>query len=509
MRRTLLLVFVLALAWGSILALLIHQPGYTDAYYYFNAGQRLAEGKGLTDPYLWVYINAPSHLPGPSHTYWMPLESLIAALSMAVGGSNYGIAQIPSVLCFAGLVTFAYGVGLKLGNSRRQAWIAALLVMFSGFFSPFWTTTDTFALYGLVGGTALFATGRGRETGRWQWYALAGALSAFAHLTRADGLLLLIVTFVVALWSPANLTQKRRLFSAMVAVAAYLLVMLPWFIRNMDAIGTPLPTGGTQTIWLRGYDELVNYPPGASPSKFLDWGIDHIIQSRWDAFLSNLGTFIAVETWIILGPFILWMLWKHRKDPFLLGLILYAAGLHFVMTFVFAYPGYRGGLFHSSSALLPFWAVLGIVGLDEAIVWMARKRRWRRTQAQFVFGTALVVLAVLVSVNILINRISTFNKNGADYKLIAADLPRDAVLMINDPSSLYYHTKLTGVVLPNSDPSVVTTLATRYGVTHLVLDKNRTQPFAALFEGTETRPFLKVYKSYDDFRVFEIVKGAK
>ncbi|HEX3049581.1 MAG TPA: hypothetical protein VHP83_02920, partial [Aggregatilineaceae bacterium] len=121
----------------------------------------------------------------------------------------------------------------------------------------------------------------------------------------------------------------------------------------------------------------------------------------------------------------------------------------------------------------------------------------------------LVVLAVLVSVNILINRISTFNKNGADYKLIAADLPRDAVLMINDPSSLYYHTKLTGVVLPNSDPSVVTTLATRYGVTHLVLDKNRTQPFAALFEGTETRPFLKVYKSYDDFRVFEIVKGAK
>ena len=42
---------------------------------------------------------------------------------------------------------------------------------------------------------------------------------------------------------------------------AYLLVMLPWFARNLAVIGTPLPVGGTATIWLRGYNEIVSYPP--------------------------------------------------------------------------------------------------------------------------------------------------------------------------------------------------------------------------------------------------------
>ena len=79
-RRAYVLLGVLALAWGTLLALLLEQPGYTDAYYYFNAAKRLAEGHGLSDPYLWTYFNAPDRLPGPSHTYWMPLESVIARI---------------------------------------------------------------------------------------------------------------------------------------------------------------------------------------------------------------------------------------------------------------------------------------------------------------------------------------------------------------------------------------------------------------------------------------------
>src|SRR5512139_921485 len=120
-RRDYLMISVLALLIGTLLASAIRQPGYTDAYYYFNAGQRLAEGDGLTDPYLWIYINAPDHLPGPSHTYWMPLESLVAAISMALGGATFGAAQVPSVLCLVGLVFLAFWLGGYLGRSRRHA----------------------------------------------------------------------------------------------------------------------------------------------------------------------------------------------------------------------------------------------------------------------------------------------------------------------------------------------------------------------------------------------------
>ncbi len=280
----------------------------------------------------------------------------------------------------------------------------------------------------------------------------------------------------------------------------------------MDEIGTPLPTGGMDTIWLRGYNELVNYPPGVSAADFWEWGAGNILRSRWEALVTNLGTFVAVETWIVLGPFVLAGLWLRRRDPFLLGAVLYALGLHIAMTFVFAYPGYRGGLFHSSSALLPFWASVGLIGLDEGVMWMARRRRWRRKQAQTVFSGAVITLAVLLSVGVLVSRLSAWNDNGTFYRTVAADVPDDAVLMVNDPAALYYHTGLSGVVVPNADPAVVPEIAARYGVNYLVLDVNRTKPFTGLFLGEEERPFLRLVKVYgaetadraDDRRVFEI-----
>lgn len=511
-RRAYLSMAILALLWGALLAVAIRQPGYTDAYYYFNAGQRLIEGKGLTDPYLWTYINAPDALPGPSHVYWMPLESLVATVSMAVFGAHFSAAQLPSVLCFAGLVTLAFWLGGRLGGTRRHAWIAGLLVLFSGFFTPFWTTTDTFALYGLIGALALVAMGRGRETGHWHWYGLGGALAGLAHLTRADGVLLILVLLIVIFWPWPTVDWKRAIRCAVIGIAAYVLVMLPWGVRNMDEIGTPLPTGGMDTIWLRGYNELVNYPPGVSAAHFWEWGAGNILRSRWEALVTNLGTFVAVETWIVLGPFVLAGLWLRRRDPFLLGAVLYALGLHIAMTFVFAYPGYRGGLFHSSSALLPFWASVGLIGLDEGVMWAARRRRWRRKQAQAVFSGAVITLAVLLSVGVLVSRLSAWNDNGTFYRTVAADVPGDAVLMVNDPAALYYHTGLSGVVVPNADPAVVPEIAARYGVNYLVLDVNWTKPFTGLFLGDETRPFLRLVKVYgaetadraDDRRVFEI-----
>ncbi len=509
MRRVYLILGGLALLWGAILAVVIRQPGYTDAYYYFNAGQRLAQGDGLTDATLWIYINAPDSLPGPSHVYWMPLESLVAAASMALFGATFGAAQLPSVLCFAGLVLVAAWVGAHLGVNP---WVAGLLVLFSGFFTPFWATTDTFALYGLVGSLALLTMGRGRATGDSRWYALSGALGALAHLTRADGVLLVLVMLLVIVW-PGEARRPVGRYAA-AGILAYLLVMLPWMARNLNAIGTPLPAGGISAVWLRGYEDIANYPPGVSASEFWAWGLDNILRSRWTALTSNIGTFIAVETWIVLGPFVLAGLWSRRRDPLLLGVILYAAGMHLAMTFVFAYPGYRGGLFHSSAALLPFWAAAGLIGLRDGIAWMSKRRRWRKQQAQMVFSGALVALAVVLSVGVAASKLSGWNDNGDFYRALAHDLPDGAVVMVNDPPALYYHTGLSGVVVPNADPSVVPEIAARYGVTYLVLDPNRTRPFAALFAGEESYSFLRLIAQYgtetedpsDDRRVYAIVR---
>ncbi len=485
----------IAVSVAAIIAAGIPGPTYTDAYYYYNAGRRLAEGQGLTDPYVALtYLNAPESLPAPSHTYWMPLVSLLVALA---GGSFRG-AQIIFAACWVGMVLLAFWLGATLGGRARHAWAAGLLTVFCGYYAPFLVTTDAFALFGLLGALCLLATGLGRLRGDWRLYALAGALAALGHLTRADGVLLLFVILAVAVTPDRMLTlqpgraapRRRTLIYMGAGLLAYLLVMLPWFIRNLAAVGSPLPIGGTATIWLRGYNELVSYPPSMSAAHFWSWGAGNILQSRWEAFTSNLGTFIAVEGLVVLAPLLLLAVAGRWRQPMLLPVWLYAALLHLAMTLVFAYPGYRGGLFHSAAALLPWWMALGVLELDTAVDWIARRRRsWRPEQAKRVFTAGVIGLAILLTV-LSAGRRWGQGSSGRYARVAEALLPPDAVVMSNDPAALYYETGLPGVVIPDGGPEAVRALAERYGITHVLLDENRTQPLNALYEGREQVDFL-------------------
>jgi hypothetical protein len=371
---------------------------------------------------------------------------------------------------------------------------------------------------------------------------LAGAFSALAHLTRADGILLLLVGYAVIFYpfgwiigkrgraenrqpvgarhaSPlraqtpgddnaperARYTVSLRILQALAMTLAYLLVMLPWFLRNIEATGAPLPIGGAQAIWFTSYDDLFSYPPDASAANFFaENAIQRLIETRWLALTNNLGTFIAVEGWVVLAPFMLIGLWRRRRDPFWRGFWIYALGVHLAMTFVFPFPGYRGGLFHSAAALIPFWAVLGLLGLDDVVEWAAKRRRWRADTAKAVFSAALFGFALYLSVSTALNgRVGT----GAplQYAALARQLPASARVMLNDPAALYYFTGLSGVVLPNETPDVISDIARRYAITHLLLEApdGTPRPLWSLFEVTPD--FLReVPFGVPGVRLFEI-----
>lgn len=452
---------------------LVGKPGFTDAFYHFNAAVRLVEGRGFTDDYLWTYIAAPDTLPAPSHLYWMPLTSLSGAIGMAVlnAPGNYAAAQWPLALMFAGLIYTGFWLGLRLGGTARHAWAAGLLTLFSGFFVRFWGMTDTFAPYALPGALCLVFLGLGEKNSQKRWYALSGAMAGLGHLARADGVLLLIVGWMVVLWPLIVRPAKMRALCLLLFTAGYVLVMLPWFARNLQAVGSVLPTGGAQAIWFLEYDDLFNYPPSADAQRFFDAGLSAIVDTRLTALSGNLGTFLAVEGLIVMAPLMLVALWRRRSDRFLRGFWLYALGLHVVMTLAFPFPGYRGGLLHSAAALVPWWAALGVVGIDDAVVWAARKRRrWNVPTAQQVFTVALVVLAVLLSANVGLRGRIPAGETPDFYKRLEEALPADARVMINDPAQLYYYTGMGGVVLPSEAAPAILDIARLYGISYVVLE---------------------------------------
>jgi hypothetical protein len=397
--------------------------------------------------------------------------------------NTYMAAQLLFSLMFAGVVLAGFWCGAYLGRTRRHMWVAGLVTLFSGFFVRFWGAIDTFAPYALAGSLSLLFLGlsnRAETNSRHTliYAALAGVFAGFAHLARADGLLLLLIGWAAIVWSLLfNRSDKRMNFGRLMMqgialTVGYLVVMLPWFIRNLNVIGAPMPLGGTQTIWFKSYDDLFNYPPLSTPARLFANGIGDFISSRWLAFTNNLGTFIAVEGMIIMTPLMLVGLWVRRRVDFLQPFWIYVVGLHLAMTLVFPFPGYRGGLLHSAAALIPFWAALGVLGLDDVVEWVARKRRrWNARSAKTVFSVGLVAMAILLSLLIgLPNRIPPIGASPL-YKALTEQLPADARVMINDPAQLYYFTGLGGVVLPNESPDVIVDIARKYDVKYLVIEE--------------------------------------
>jgi hypothetical protein len=481
------LIFVLAVLVAAFVITrgLAAAPGFTDAFYHFNAARQIASGQGFTDHYLWTYIGAPDSLPAPSHLYWMPLTSLAAALGMGLlnAPGDFAAAQWPFMLMLAGTGCTGFWLGARLGRTRRHAWLAGILTLFGGFFMRFWGTTDTFAPYALVGSLCLVFMGLAVDGGRavkgyYRRLILVGALAGLGHLARADGALLLFAAWTALVWPfYRSSSQRQREFSfpqrvagVLVVTAVYLLVMLPWFMRNLNVLGSLLPVGGAQGVWFTEYNDFFNYPPDASPQHLFANGPGLFLQSRWEAFTGNLGTLIAVEGMVVLAPLMLIALWKRRAEPFLRGFWLYALGLHIAMTLIFPFPGVRGGLFHSAAALLPWWMALGVVGLDDVIDWIAQRRRhWNRQVAKRIFSAALLAFGIFLSLSVSLPRRFSAD-TPALYAVLMERLPPDARVMINDPAQLYYYTGIGGVVLPSEASDVIPEIARKYAIDYVVLE---------------------------------------
>lgn len=513
--RPYVVLFLLAFLFRVAAALPQQRPGYMDAAYSYDIALNLVQGQGLVEPFLWNYLDDPAGLPHPSHLYWMPLPTLLAWLGLAVLGPSYRAAQMVFALTSALLPLVSYGVALQITGERRRAWLAGLLTIFSGFYVLYWGHTDNFTPFALAGSLSLVAAWRASQArepeGVWRrfvWGLAAGALVGLAHLSRADGPLLLVAVGLVWVKSviPNTCTARSywglEIVHILLVMCGYVGIMMPWFVRNWVVSGAPLSTTGAQTMWLTTYDDLFSYGRELSLQSYLAWGWGNILRSKLDALWLNAQTVLAVFCMVFLFPLVLVGWWRLRRHPLYRLATWYAALLLLAMTFVFTFPGPRGGLFHSGGALLPFVFTAAAVGLDASVDWVAARRRaWDARLARGVFGVGLVGLALLVSgfVHYQGALVGTRWRGETPYTRLVAWLEAQGalgeVVMVGDPPGYWYHGGGPSIVVPNEPVKTVLAVADRYGAHYLVLDCNHPRPLASLYEGEETHPRLHLVGS--------------
>jgi hypothetical protein len=488
---TLLILSVLAVGLG---ARWIQSPGYMDADYYMATGQTLAGGLGLQEPFLWNYLNEPADLPQPSHQYWMPLASFLAAFGMRLFGLHFRAGQVIFLAMAAFMPLVVCSLAHRLGVERRGMWLAGGLAVGSGFYFPYFLTSDTFALYALLGAAWMLAVMRAKEEGAKAWL-MVGLISGLAHLSRADGVLFFLS-------SAAFLLVGRRWRAVLALAVGYVLVMGPWMGRNWSQLGTLLPQGTARGLWLLRYEELFSYP--ASQLTAQRWwasGIGQILKARLAALGWNILSFVAVNGMVFLGPLMAWGAWRKRKHTLVRLGAIYLLLLVVVMSFLFPFAGRRGGFFHSSAALMPLLWSLTPIGLEAFVDWGTRRRDWRADRAWRVFAGGALGLALLMTGLIYQRRVvgpdpsrprwsASDRAYHAAGQWLAAQGAANARVAVNNPPGYYIATGMPALVLPHGGLEALASVVKDYQVSWVLIDGNN-PGLADLYRGREQVGWLE------------------
>jgi len=498
-------------------------PGNIDADYYFMGGVRLAQGHGFTENYIWNYFNdpAPASLPQPSHGYWMPLASILTALGMWLTGSQSFAAGRLAFIVLSVLITpLTAALAYRMTSRRDLAIVSGLLSLFSGFYLPYLPVTENYSVFMVLG--ALYFLNMDRENK--STCLLLGLLSGLMSLARSDGIAWLFVTFMLIFaryWRDKNPRLSRPvigslLISLFFALVGFLLIMLPWYLRNLAVFGAPLASGTRRAFWLTDYYQTFIYP--ASQLTFQTWlasGWNAILALRVSAFQRALYNIIVVQGVFILIPFILLGAWKLRKQSQVrLGLVAWAL-LIIAFTLIFPLAGVRGSYYHAVSALQPLLWVLAPVGLD---VLLRRIQGWKIFQLPgmgLILQVTLLLVVCLISYSSINALVITngWQRGELTYPQVEEFLlqqkvqPSEPVMVINPPG----YTMLTGrpaVMFPYGGEQSILTVARRFKVRYIVLKEdpvNLNAHFNALYNQPDLYPSIQYVGQVADVRIYKVI----
>ena len=481
--RDLLVLTVLALALRSLAALLVPWPPYTDAAYYDMVAQQLATGHGFTAPVIWSFLEIGSRIPAdpslpvPSNGHWMPLTSVVAAGGMALFGPGWRAGQVPMVLLSTALVPFTYVVGWQLWRSRTVALGGATLALLSGPLLIAAPLVANYAVFGVCGAAALYASCRAVSARRaGPWLVAAGLACGLATLTRVDGLLLTVAPAVAWLLRLERRSVVVALGWGFGSAAAFLLVLAPWMARNLATFGAPLPSAGAHMLWISSYNEQFSIGHEISLSSYLaSTSPLAIVGTRLAAWVELLGR-TAVLTGGIFVVFFLAGLWMARRRRELLPFVVYFVLMFAVMGAVFTFHGPKGAFYHSSTAWLPFALPMAVAAVAPASTAAARWWRFlgRPATHRFVLVVGIVgavVISAVASVSLYADWSASHRLDEAAGSFFVSHDLTDAVVMSDDPSALWQVSRNPGVPFPFDPYPVVERVIRAYHVQWVVVTR--------------------------------------
>jgi hypothetical protein len=497
-----LLLYVLALVVRGLLIVQFPDPAYPDSAYYVDAARAIHAGGGLNVDFIWIFAEVggsiPAHpvLPIPAFGHWMPLASLVQVPFLFVFGDVAWASSAPFALIGALAAPLTWAVARDLGARRLVAIGAGLLTALPLLSLPFMAQPDNFSLYQPLVVGALWMAARGLR-GSPRSFVLAGLLAGVAMLARTDGVLVLLALGFVFAWDRTRARRTEPLhaggaliaaappkplipvWSALAAVGVFVLVMAPWWARQVLEFGTLSPsTASGKVLFIRDIGEWNSITTPADLGHLLGMGVVPFIESRIGGFIAAGWIYVVLVCGIILAPPLAVGAWARRRAPDFLPFFVYATLLFLFSGLISAVHVPGGTFIHSAVALAPYSYILALEGIGVAVAWIAvRRPAWKAFVATRVFTSAAILMSLLIAWIGVGGVHATWTARRDKANTVAAafetaKVPATDRVMSIDAAGTKYSTGLGGVVLVNDPLDTILNVGVAYQIRWLVLDRS-------------------------------------
>jgi hypothetical protein len=480
-------VSVAALVVRVASAIVVAQPGYTDAYYYSVVASRLAHGEGLSADFIWNFLEAPDFaaLPVASHRFWVPLATTLQAGGIALLGGFLGefrAAQAAVIAVAAFLPAATYAAARSLDVSSRYALAAAAVVGLGGVFAPGWVAADSFAPAALIGTLFFIAFARAAR-GSLAAGALSGVLVGLLYLARAEGAL-----FGLALLALAFRPASRR--AGTIGSAVALAIGGAWFARDLSLGAGDLLA---RSMLLVRYEDFFRIAPPTA-SEFLST-LPDVVVAKAAAVVTNASTALFAF-FVLLGPLAAVSSWRLRARPDVRAWSSLLVLVFLAQSLLWTLHSTRGSYLHSLAAFFPFGIALAAVGAERALA-----RRVATARRLWVAGA--LVLAVVPSGGALVEWDASFNVL-ARTRAAAFDAIPPGPFMAIDAAAWRYLSGRSVIVTP-AELDWGLCAALQYGAHSIVLESVHFRAWDALYAGTDRPPWLGPPVVRDTIKIFPVV----
>jgi hypothetical protein len=500
--RTPLALFGLAVVVRAILFALHPDAAYPDSYYYVEVAKALQAGHGFNVDFIWSFVDVGSRIPAnptlpiPSNAHWMPLASLVQLPTMWLLGPTPLASILPFIAAGSLAAPLTWLVAREAGAEGRVALSAGIAVAIPGAVAIYMAQPDNMALYQPLGTAALWLAARGLR-GHGPSFAGAGLMVGLATLSRNDGVLLGAAVGLAFAWdrvrawrSGGGRVPAIAWPHAFACFGLFLVVMAPWYLRQIEVFGSISPSSSSGRILLiRTYEEMQSVTTDTSLAGFLGQGLGPLVASRVLGLVSALQVFFVVAVPVVVAPFVAIGCWARRRSTDFGPFLLYATILFGAAGLVFAVHVPYGTFLHSAVALVPFALIAALEGLVIAARWVAPRRPgWTADGAARLFlvtGVAAVVVNTVAFAALALPGwdLERDHRIEAGRALEASGGAGD-LLMSADPAGFAYFTGHGGVVTPNDSLEVIREAAADYGIRWLVLERAHiVAPLAPVIEG--------------------------